>query len=113
MSLAVRHQCHMNYDRFIYDAITLGSRDGVASLDDMQRIVFLVWEAEVMCDMDGIDAFLDRYDPEWIAETTISFERVGANEIAAEFRRLMTHVQDRDTISTRLDRFPMVQNCPS
>ena len=56
-----------------------------------------------MCDMNGIDTFLDRYEPEWIAETAMAFERVGAYEIASEFRRLMSHVQDRDTILDRLN----------
>jgi hypothetical protein len=94
----------MDYNKFIDDAIARGTKDGVVSLDDMQRIVFLVSEAEVMCDIDGIDSFLDRYDPEWTPETAISFERVGAKEIASEFRRLISDAQDRDKILDRLNR---------
>lgn len=93
----------MNYDRFIEDAITQGSKDGVTSLNQLQRTIFLVSEAEVMCDMNGIDTFLDRYEPDWIAETAMAFERVGANEIASEFRRLMSQVQERDKILGRLN----------
>lgn len=93
----------MNYDQFIEDAITQGSENGVTSLNHIQRTIFLVSEAEVMCDMNGIETFLDHYEPEWIAETAMAFERVGAKEIASEFRRLMSHLQDRDTILDRLN----------
>jgi len=44
---------------FIRDAIDQGQRGG--ALDPLQRAVYLVSELEVLCDMDGIDSFLERY----------------------------------------------------
>ena len=54
-------------------------------LDAEQKLVFLISEAEVLCDMEGIDSFLDRYAPRWVPEAA-AFEAVGAAEIAAELR---------------------------
>ena len=93
----------MDYDCFINEAIARGSRDGVASLNADQRLVFLVSEAEVNCDMNGIDTFIDRYAPDWIAETASAFERIGANAIATEFQKFMSNTIDPDAIQERLN----------
>lgn len=69
-------------DEFIRGAIEAGARDGVEALDPDQRLVFLISEAEMMCDGDGIDSFLDRYRPLWMAETTTAFAAIGATQIA-------------------------------
>jgi hypothetical protein len=76
----------MTADNFINDAIDCGQRNGLASLDADQRLVYLIAEAEADCDINGIDTFLDRYAPDWIAEAADAFEAVGASEIARELR---------------------------
>jgi hypothetical protein len=42
----------------------------------------LISEAEVFCDIEGIDAFLDRYFRRWMEETEAAFAELGAAEIA-------------------------------
>lgn len=76
----------MASDDFISDAIDLGQRNGVASLNPDQRMVFLIAEAEANCDMNGIDTFLSCYGPDWISEVAAAFDAVGATEIAVEMR---------------------------
>jgi hypothetical protein len=70
-------------DVFIRGAIEAGARAGVEALDPDQRLVFLISEVEVLCDMEGIDTFLDRYRPRWMAETATAFAAIGATQIAA------------------------------
>jgi hypothetical protein len=93
----------MDTDAFISNAIALGSRHGIDSLTSNQRVVFLVSEAEVFCDMEGIDTFLDRYEPEWIAETASAFEFIGAMQIAIAFRELTTFSSNREATLDRLN----------
>jgi hypothetical protein len=90
----------MDLDAFINSAIILGGSIGVGALDPNQRLVFLISEAEVLCDMEGIDSFLDRYD-NWLAEAAAAFEAVGASAIAEELRRFPHKVP---VGSTQLDR---------
>lgn len=75
-----------NPDAFINTAIEAGSRDGIDALDPDQRLIYLISEAEVLCDMEGIDSFLDRYFPKWIEETAAAFAEVGAAEVAVGLR---------------------------
>lgn len=89
-------------DRLIEAAIDRGSRDGVAALGPAERIVYLVSEAEVYCDMEGIESFLEIYHPEWTAACADAFEAVGATEIAAGFRRLASGAED-DGVTERLN----------
>lgn len=89
---------------FINDSITLGGRHGINSLTSSQRVVFLVSEAEVLCDMEGIDTFLDTYEPEWIAETASAFEYIGAMQIALAFRELTMLPSNRQATLDRLNK---------
>jgi hypothetical protein len=79
---------HEDPDAFINAAIEVGSRDGIGALDADQRLVYLISEAEVLCDMEGIDSFLDRYFPQWMEETASAFAEVGAAEIAVALRAI-------------------------
>jgi hypothetical protein len=104
-------------DRLIEAAIDRGSRDGVAALGPAERIVYLISEAEVYCDMEGIESFLDNYHPEWTAACADAFEAVGAAEIAAGFRRLASGEDDgvterlNDLITSRSGyRYEAVRN---
>ena len=85
-------------DAFINTALEVGLRAlregrGIAALDADQRLVYLISEAEGLCDMDGIDSFLDRYFRQWMEETAAAFAEVGAAEIAVALRAI-----DADTI---------------
>jgi hypothetical protein len=91
-------------DAFINEAIAAGARNGVASLEPLQRIVYLISEAECLCDMEGVDSFLDRYSPRWIPETVAAFEIVGATEIAGEFRSIAMNETTCDSGLDRLNR---------
>jgi hypothetical protein len=93
----------MSPDSFITLAIEAGARDGVASLDADQRLVFLVSEAEILCDMEGIDSFIDRNGPEWLAECAIAFETTGASEIALGLRQIGPDTATDDPILERLN----------
>jgi hypothetical protein len=73
---------------FIDTAIEVGFRDGIGALDADQRLVYLISEAEVLCDIDGIDNFLDLYFPRWKEETAAAFTEVGAAEIAMGSRAI-------------------------
>jgi len=91
----------MTPEDFIDQAIAAGQRDGVAALDPDQRLVYLIAEAECLCDMEGVDSFLDRYAPDWIAEAAAAFEAVGAADIALELRAAPLNAPVDDP---RLDR---------
>lgn len=91
----------MDPDAFINAAIDAGARDGVGALDPIQRMVFLISEAEVLCDMEGIDSFLNRYAPGWIPAAAAAFEAVGAADIAAELHGAPLDASAGDS---RLDR---------
>jgi hypothetical protein len=69
-------------DEFITNAIDLGQKKGMTSLSPMQRIVWMVSEAEVYCDKDGIDALIDHYGLSAMLEFAQAFHAVGASEIA-------------------------------
>jgi hypothetical protein len=76
----------MTAETYIEEAIAAGGHHGIAALNAGQRLIYLISEAECLCDMEGVDSFLERYAPAWIAETAAAFEAVGASDIAAELR---------------------------
>jgi hypothetical protein len=90
-------------DSFIGTAIEVGSRDGIGALDADQRLVFLISEAEVLCDMEGIDAFLDRYFPQWMEETAAAFAELAAAEIAVGLRGIAADKVRNDSVLGRVN----------
>jgi hypothetical protein len=91
-------------DAFINTAIEVGFRDGVGALDADQRLVFLISEAEVLCDMEGIDAFFDQYFPQWMGETAAAFAEVGAAEIAEGLRAIAADTVRNDSLLGRVNK---------
>jgi hypothetical protein len=73
----------MTADEFIKDAIDRGASVPLADLSPIERFVFLISEAEVYCDMEGIDSLLDRYSAAELGEYARAFAEVGASAIAA------------------------------
>jgi hypothetical protein len=90
-------------DAFINTAIEVGSRDGIGALDADQRLVYLISEAEVYCDMEGIDAFLGRCFPQWMEETAAAFAEVGGAEIAMGLRAIAANTAGDDSLFGRVN----------
>jgi hypothetical protein len=78
----------MEYERFIDEAVKLGMRSGLAALSPLQRQVFLISEAEISCDMDGIDSFVGSHEPAILLEASEAFSAVGASAIAAGLKEI-------------------------
>ena len=68
-------------------ALKRGAVDGLDALNPFERKVWLISEAEVLSDMEGIDSFLDAYR-EFILEASDAFEAVGALKIAQSLRAI-------------------------
>ncbi len=75
-------------DAFISQAIARGSAGGLSALTGPARMVFLISEAEVLCDKDGIDSFVDRYGASGVTELAAAYSTVGADEIASVLREV-------------------------
>jgi hypothetical protein len=78
----------MSVDGFIQEAIARGEQEGVRALDPASAMVFLISEAEVMCDKDGIDSFVDTYGAPGLSDAAWAFDAVGATSIADGLQRL-------------------------
>jgi hypothetical protein len=104
-------------DAFIETAIEMGERAvrealasgltaarGIGALDGDQRLVYLIAEAEVLCDKDGIDTFLNYYFPQWMEETAAAFAEVGAAEIAVALRAINADTTRDDPLLDRANQ---------
>jgi len=80
----------MNAEQIINRAINRGQTEGLSSLSSAERVVFLISEAEVHCDMDGIDSLLDQYPRETLADCARAFRAVGASDIADTSSAIVT-----------------------
>jgi hypothetical protein len=69
-------------DVFIKAAIAQGERVGAKALPALERAVFLLSELEVMCDKDGIDSFIARYDADDLTILADLYRTAGANDLA-------------------------------
>ena len=68
----------------IAEAVEAGRLNGMGGLNNWQRTVFLIAEAELLCDM-GAD-FADDYAAEFLADGfAAAFRNIGAAEIADLF----------------------------
>ncbi len=93
----------MSPDDFIKDVLSKPDQD-VKALDSNQRLVWLISEAEVMCDMDGIDSFLRRYS-NWLPETETAFRDVGAREIADGYEAIRETATSDESKLDELNEF--------
>jgi hypothetical protein len=83
-------------DEFINAAIDKGQVSGLASLSPDERLVWLISEAEVCCDIDGIDTLLDRYSSAELAECVSAFAEIGATDIAEALRAVVSILPERE-----------------
>jgi hypothetical protein len=79
---------------FIESILKRGAESGIDSLSVSERKVWLISEAEVLCDMEGIDSFLDRYES-LLPEAADAFAEAGATQIADSLRAIHTHLPSR------------------
>lgn len=75
-------------DDVIDAAIAAGQRDGIDSLDELGRWIYFISEAEVLCDKDGVDSFIDRYGPSGLFELSIAYRHLGAEALADAAREV-------------------------
>jgi len=71
-----------------------GAEGGLDCLSRSERKVFLISGAEVLCDMEGIDSFLNRYSDS-ISEAADAFAEAGGAEIAESLRAINTRLPAR------------------
>lgn len=67
-----------------------GAEGGLESLRGKERLVWLLSECEVICDLEGMDSFLAHYG-EHLDEVALAFERAGAPAIAEALRAGRSH----------------------
>jgi len=72
----------MNIEEYVDGVLSRGLKQGLPSLAPLERKLFLVSQAEVLCDMEGIDTFLDSYAPAEVLECASAFRAIGATQIA-------------------------------
>jgi hypothetical protein len=92
----------MTADKFIEATIERGQAEGLAALDADERFVFLIADAEACCDIDGLDALLDRRTAEELADCAAAFAEVGAADIAAALGQVVAALPQRDAWSLRV-----------
>ena len=78
----------MDADTFIAAAIAAGETSGLGALGSLQQIVFAVSEAEVTCDIDGMDNLIHRYGAGSLPLFGRAYAEIGAAEIAEALREL-------------------------
>jgi hypothetical protein len=86
-------------DEFINAAIDKGQSGGPASLHPDERLVYLISDAEVSCDINGIDTLLDSYSPTDLDECASAYAEIGASDIAAALREIVSALPAREEAS--------------
>jgi hypothetical protein len=71
----------MSGAEFIHSALKTGGECGLSGLSGAARKVWLISEAEVLSEMEGIGAFLDAHAKS-LPEAADAFASIGAREIA-------------------------------
>jgi hypothetical protein len=80
-----------------------GAENGVDALAPAERKVWLISEAEVLCDMEGIVSFLDHYGT-LLPEVAVAFADAGATQIAETLRAIHAELPARrDELLGRAD----------
>jgi hypothetical protein len=90
----------LNADEFITTAVRGIVID--SDLAQLTRWIFLVSEAEVDCDKDGIDSFVDRYGARGLTDLGCVYERIGAAKLAAIARPIADAIPSANEVD--LDR---------
>jgi hypothetical protein len=78
----------------ILSILKRGAQWGPESLTPAERKVWLISEAEVFCDMEGIPSFLDQYSDS-LPEVAEAFAEAGAIQIADSLREIHARLPER------------------
>ena len=89
----------MDIESYIQNAIEIAASKGLESLDPCQKSIFYISEAEVTCNMDGIDSLIDRYGQKAMACFSTAYSQIGAHSISALFAVIATGDIDEETLS--------------
>lgn len=81
-------------DYIIVSVLKRGAEGGIDSLCRSERKVWLISEAEVLCDMEGIDSFLDLYE-NLLPEAADAFAEAGASQIAESLQAINAQLPNR------------------
>ena len=86
----------VDVDAFVRSALDRGRAEGWSALTDVQRVPFLIAEAELDCDLGGIDDFLDRYRKPAVRATAEAFAAVGATAIGSKLAKVAAQLPNRN-----------------
>lgn len=75
-------------------AIARGEAEGLWNLSLEDRFVYVISEAEVRCDINGIDSFLDAHGPRGVDALASAYAAVGATDLAAVLREISASLPD-------------------
>lgn len=81
---------------FIEQALAEGRANGLAMLSKSSALVFVISEAEVCCDMDGIDTFIDSYGTPGLVRLASAYGAVGAGALASACRAVADAMPNPD-----------------
>ena len=77
----------MSPHELISTALEHGWEFEIERLTPVERKIWLISQAEVLCDKEGIDTFLGEYS-DWLAETANAFADVGAAQISESLQAI-------------------------
>jgi hypothetical protein len=75
-------------------ALKRGAEKGLAGLSGWERRIYLISQAEILCDMEGVTTFLDQFETS-LPEAAEAFAAVGADEIAQSLRAICAALPQR------------------
>ncbi|TLX73739.1 hypothetical protein E9993_14875 [Labilibacter sediminis] len=94
----------MDFDLLINNIVDKGESLGIDGMVGYERIIFLISEAEVYCDMEGIDSFIDNYNNENLLELVEGYKKIGALELSKGFINLInSQKEEKDAILEQLN----------
>ena len=79
----------MDVDQFIKQAIDRGDARGPWELSIAERLVYLISEAEIRCDMTGFESFTELYGERGVKALADAYRDVGAIELAGVLEALL------------------------
>ncbi len=86
----------MTTDDFVSSAIERGGKDGIHTLTEKERVVYLVSESEVLCDMEGIETLVEHIERKEIFGVSEAFAAIGAEAIASCLKKIEESLPARD-----------------
>jgi len=96
----------MKIDKYIEEAVTVGDKNGIESLSELQKNIYIIAEAEISCDMDGIDSFIEKYNKKGVLEASVAYSLIGAIDIAKGLKEIAKALPNpSETVLERTNSF--------